>query len=66
MLVIIGILATLAVVHIAQTKQHAYVATMESDLNNLEEAEEAYFVEFNTYTATMPARSLHAEQQRHL
>jgi prepilin-type N-terminal cleavage/methylation domain-containing protein len=53
-LVIIGILATLAVVHIAETKQHAYVATMQSDLNNLEEAEEAYFVEFNTYTPTMP------------
>jgi hypothetical protein len=27
---------------------------MVSDLNNLEEAEEAYFVEFNTYTPTMP------------
>lgn len=53
-LVIIGILATLAVVHIAQTKQHAYVATMVSDLNNLEEAEEAYFVEFNTYTLDIP------------
>ena len=48
------ILATLAVVHIAETKQHAYVATMQSDLNNLEEAEEAYFVEFNTYTADVP------------
>lgn len=55
MLVIIGILATLAVVHIAETKQHAYLATMQSDLNNLEQAEEAYFVEFNTYTASMPA-----------
>jgi prepilin-type N-terminal cleavage/methylation domain-containing protein len=54
-LVIVGILATLAVVHIAYTKEHAYVAAMVSDLNNLEEAEEAYFVEFNTYTAAMPA-----------
>jgi len=53
-LVIIGILATLAVVHIGYTKEHAYIATMVSDLNNLEEAEEAYFVEFNTYTTSMP------------
>lgn len=53
-LIIIGILATLAIVHIAYTKEHAYVAAMVSDLNNLEEAEEAYFVEFNTYTAAMP------------
>ena len=53
-IVIIGILVTLAVVHIARTKEHAYLAAMVSDLNNLEEAEEAYFVEFNTYTPTMP------------
>ena len=53
-IVIIGILTTLAVVHIARTKEHAYVAAMVSDLNNLEEAEEAYFVEYNTYTLSMP------------
>jgi prepilin-type N-terminal cleavage/methylation domain-containing protein len=53
-LVIIGILTCLAVVHIAETKEHAYVAMMESDLNNLESAEESYFVEFNTYTLDMP------------
>jgi type IV pilus assembly protein PilA len=53
-LVIIGILAALSVEHISQVKQHAYIAAMESDLNNLESAEESYFVDFDTYTLNVP------------
>lgn len=53
--VILGILATLMVQHISYVKEHAYVATMQSDLRNLETAEEAYFVEYNQYALTLPA-----------
>jgi prepilin-type N-terminal cleavage/methylation domain-containing protein len=53
-IVIIGILVAIAVIHFSDIQEHAYIATMESDLNNLEEAEEAYFVEFDTYTVDMP------------
>jgi prepilin-type N-terminal cleavage/methylation domain-containing protein len=53
-LVIVGILAALMVEHIEEVKDHAYTATMESDLNNLEAAEESYFVDFDTYTGSLP------------
>jgi type IV pilus assembly protein PilA len=52
-LVVLGILASLMIVHISQLKEHAYLATMQSDLRNLETAEEGYFVEFDTYTLSM-------------
>jgi prepilin-type N-terminal cleavage/methylation domain-containing protein len=52
-LVILGILASLMIVHISQVKEHAYIATMQSDLRNLETAEEGYFIEFDTYTSSM-------------
>jgi len=53
-MVIIGILAALMVEHIEEVKDHAYTATMQSDLNNLEAAEESYFVDYDTYTGSMP------------
>jgi Tfp pilus assembly protein PilE len=49
----ISILATIAIQHITELKEHAYIAAMQSDLRNLETAEEAYFVEYNTYTPSM-------------
>jgi prepilin-type N-terminal cleavage/methylation domain-containing protein len=52
-LIIVGILAALMVQHIEEVKQHAYIATMQSDLRNLETAEEGYFVEFDMYTGNM-------------
>ncbi len=53
-MIIVAILAALMVQHIAEIKQHAYIATMQSDLRNLETAEEGYFVEFNTYAISLP------------
>ena len=51
---IVGILATISIQHIAEVKQHAYIAALQSDLRNLETAEEGYFVEYQTYTPSMP------------
>ena len=47
--VIIGILATLAVPKFANSKEKAYLATMRSDLRNVAVAEEAYFTDEITY-----------------
>jgi type IV pilus assembly protein PilA len=51
--VIIGILAAIAIPKFANTKEKAYVSAMKSDLRNLAAAEEAYFADNLTYTATM-------------
>jgi len=47
--VIIGILASVAVPKFADTKKKAYVVTMKQDLKNLVVAGEAYFSDNNTY-----------------
>ena len=47
--VIIGILASVAVPKFADTKKKAYVVTMKQDLKNLVVAAEAYFSDNNTY-----------------
>ena len=52
-LIIIGIISAMFVQHISDVKAHAYVATMQSDLRNLETAEEGYFIEYDTYTPSM-------------
>ena len=52
-MVVLGILAALMIEHISELKQHAYISTMQSDLRNLETAEEGYFVEFDTYTPSL-------------
>jgi prepilin-type N-terminal cleavage/methylation domain-containing protein len=49
--VIIGILATLAIPKFANTKEKAVVASMKSDLRNLASAQEAFWVENRTYYA---------------
>ena len=49
-IVIVGILATLAVVNFTNTKEKSYIATQKSDLRNLAEAEEAYFYDSAAYT----------------
>lgn len=48
--VIIGILASVAVPKFADTKKKAYVVAMKQDLKNMVVAAEAYFSENNTYT----------------
>jgi prepilin-type N-terminal cleavage/methylation domain-containing protein len=51
--VIIGILAAIAIPKFANTKEKAYVAAMKSDLRNLVTAQEGYFADNVTYTATI-------------
>jgi type IV pilus assembly protein PilA len=51
--VIIGILAAIAIPKFANTKAKAYVTAMKSDLRNLVTAEEAFFADSSSYTATL-------------
>ena len=53
--VIIGILAAIAIPQFASTKEKAFDAGAKSDLRNLMTAEEAYFSDFQAYTATAVA-----------
>ncbi len=53
--VIIGILASIAIPKFANTKQKAYVAQMKSDLKNLATAEEAFFYDSTFYTTSLAA-----------
>ena len=50
--VIIGILASIAIPKFGNTKEKAYVSLMKADLRNLVTAQEAYFAEFVTYAST--------------
>ncbi len=47
--VIIGILASIAIPKFASSKGQAFVATMKSDLRNIVTAQEGYFYDNNTY-----------------
>ncbi len=51
--VIIGILASIAIPKFANTKEKSYLATMKSDLRNLVTAEESYLGDYATYTGTL-------------
>jgi prepilin-type N-terminal cleavage/methylation domain-containing protein len=51
--VIIGILASIAIPKFANTKEKTYIAAMKSDLRNLATAEEAYVFDSLTYTGTL-------------
>ncbi len=51
--VIIGILASIAIPKFGRTKERAYVAGMKSDLRNLATAQEVYFAENATYASTL-------------
>jgi prepilin-type N-terminal cleavage/methylation domain-containing protein len=51
--VIIGILASIAIPKFANTKEKAYLAAMKSDLRNLVTAEEAYFADSIKYTSNL-------------
>ena len=54
--VIIGILASIAIPKFGNTKEKAYLASMKSDLRNLATAEEAFLFDSLYYT-TNQARS---------
>ena len=51
--VIIGILAAIAIPKFQATKGKAYFAGMRSDLHNLTTAEESYFYDHASYTASL-------------
>ncbi len=51
--VIIGILASIAIPKFVNTKEKSYMAQMKSDLRNLATAEEAFFYDSTTYTTTL-------------
>ncbi len=50
--VIIGLLATIAIPKFANTKEKAFVGAMKSDLRNLATAEEAFFYDSAKYTTS--------------
>jgi type IV pilus assembly protein PilA len=49
--VIIGLLATIAIPKFSSTKEKGYLAAMKSDLRNLATAEEAFFYDSSKYTS---------------
>ena len=51
--VIIGILASIAIPKFANTKEKAHLAAMKSDLRNLVTVEEAYFADSIKYTTNL-------------
>ncbi len=53
-IVIIGVLAGIAILHLSPLKDKGYTTTLIEDLRNLETAEEAYFIEYATYTPSLP------------
>jgi prepilin-type N-terminal cleavage/methylation domain-containing protein len=60
--VIIGILATIAIPKWQTTKGKANTAALKSDLRNLTVAEESYFYEFETYTNDTTAMDFRTSQ----
>jgi Tfp pilus assembly protein PilE len=51
--VIIGILASIAIPKFVNTKEKSYMAQMKSDLRNLATAEEAFFYDSTSYTTSL-------------
>ena len=51
--VIIGILASIAIPKFASTKGQAFLAAMRSDLHNLATAEEGYYYSNNSYSSNL-------------
>lgn len=51
--VIIGLLASVLIPRFANSREKAFLAAMKSDLRNLASAEEEYFYDYQSYTATV-------------
>lgn len=51
--VIIGILAAIAIPKFAATKDKSKLASVRSDLRNIMTAQEAYYIDWTTYTGTL-------------
>jgi len=60
--VIIGILASIAIPKYAQTKGKAYTAMMRSDLRNLATAEESYYYTNDVYSTNLTAINFQPSQ----
>jgi len=58
--VIIGILASIAIPKFGNSKQRAYITSVKSDLRNLVTAEESYFADYVVYTGTFTTASFNA------
>jgi prepilin-type N-terminal cleavage/methylation domain-containing protein len=56
-IVVIGMLASIAIPKFANSKQKTALAAMKSDLRNLVTAEQSYFSDWGTYTATLSTSS---------
>lgn len=56
---IIGILASIAIPKFANTKGKAYAASLRSDLRNLATAEESYYFGHDAYTSNLTELSFH-------
>jgi type IV pilus assembly protein PilA len=54
-IVIIGLLATIAIPKFASSKEKAMLASMKADLRNLATQEESYLVSYEVYTTSFPA-----------
>ncbi len=54
-IVVIGLLATIAIPKFAYTKEKAFLTQMKADLRNLATQQEAYLYDHNQYTGSFPA-----------
>ena len=54
-MVIIGLLATIAIPKFASSKEKAMLVSMKADLRNLATQEESYLISYAVYTTTFPA-----------
>ncbi len=57
--VIIGILASIAIPKFQNTKGKAFAASLKADLRNLATSEEAYFYDFSVYSTDTSALKVH-------
>jgi len=53
-MVIIGLLATIAIPKFAASKEKALLVSMKADLRNLATQQESYSIEYNAYTTSFP------------
>jgi prepilin-type N-terminal cleavage/methylation domain-containing protein len=54
-MVIIGLLATIAIPKFASSKEKAMLTSMKADLRNVATQEESYLISYELYTTTFPA-----------
>jgi type IV pilus assembly protein PilA len=55
--VIMGLLAAIAVPKFAASKDKSKLAAIRSDIRNIMSAQEAYYIDYSTYTLTFPSNT---------